>query len=307
MRAASAGQLRVAPISHARRAARAHRRRARRGCARVQRRRRPRAHRARAPGRARVPQRQARHRAAVIPRRAAPPGGRAARVAGPHRGERRHRTPPHRARPARRRPAAPRRTRRQPPARARRDRRRPRAAARCSTSSTARCKTRCRSCATSRTASTRRCSWTGARRGAACGRATAARSTSVVAEGIGRYDRDVEAAVYFCCLEALQNAGKHAPEAPRRWCASGRTRAGCSSRSPTTGPASTCARAHHGHGFVNMWDRLGAIGGTVRWESAPGKGTTIAGSVPIVSPDVSRVTKAPASRPAHSRCERRRG
>ena len=32
----------------------------------------------------------------------------------------------------------------------------------------------------------------------------------LVTEGIGRYDGDVEAAVYFCCLEALQNAGKHA-------------------------------------------------------------------------------------------------
>ena len=32
-------------------------------------------------------------------------------------------------------------------------------------------------------------------------------------DGIGRYDGDVEAAVYFCCLEALQNAGKHAPDA----------------------------------------------------------------------------------------------
>ena len=34
--------------------------------------------------------------------------------------------------------------------------------------------------------------------------------TSVAADGIGRYAQDVEAAVYFCCLEALQNAGKHA-------------------------------------------------------------------------------------------------
>src|ERR1039458_3882857 len=32
-------------------------------------------------------------------------------------------------------------------------------------------------------------------------------------EGIGRYDGDIEAAIYFCCLEALQNAGKHAPDA----------------------------------------------------------------------------------------------
>jgi len=30
-----------------------------------------------------------------------------------------------------------------------------------------------------------------------------------------------------------------------------------------------------------MADRLGAIGGTVRWESQPGHGATISGSVPL--------------------------
>jgi signal transduction histidine kinase len=31
-----------------------------------------------------------------------------------------------------------------------------------------------------------------------------------------------------------------------------------------------------------MADRLGAIGGAVQWESEPGKGSTIRGSVPLV-------------------------
>src|ERR671912_2209598 len=47
-------------------------------------------------------------------------------------------------------------------------------------------------------------------------RAAANRSplaVSVDADGLGRYSSDLEAAVYFCCLEALQNAAKHAPEA----------------------------------------------------------------------------------------------
>ena len=34
--------------------------------------------------------------------------------------------------------------------------------------------------------------------------------TTVEADGIGRYPEGVETAVYFCCLEAMQNAGKHA-------------------------------------------------------------------------------------------------
>ena len=32
---------------------------------------------------------------------------------------------------------------------------------------------------------------------------------------VGRYPPDAEAAVYFCCLEAMQNAGKHAGEGAR--------------------------------------------------------------------------------------------
>jgi signal transduction histidine kinase len=35
-----------------------------------------------------------------------------------------------------------------------------------------------------------------------------------------------------------------------------------------------------GHGFVNMADRLGAIGGTLELQSERGRGTSIAGCVP---------------------------
>ena len=39
--------------------------------------------------------------------------------------------------------------------------------------------------------------------------------TRVSPDGVGRYPQAVESAVYFCCLEALQNAAKHAPGASR--------------------------------------------------------------------------------------------
>ena len=42
------------------------------------------------------------------------------------------------------------------------------------------------------------------------------------------------------------------------------------------------AHARNGHGYVNMADRLGAIGGTIRWDSAPGQGTRVTGSVPLL-------------------------
>ncbi|HXW59056.1 MAG TPA: histidine kinase, partial [Solirubrobacteraceae bacterium] len=114
-------------------------------------------------------------------------------------------------------------------------------------------------------------------------RAVAHRSpltVSIETEGIGRYERDVEAAIYFCCLEALQNAGKHAPNSQvtvRIWEESG----GLLFEVSDNGPGFDAARARQGHGYINMADRLGAIGGAVRWESQLGHGTTIRGSVPL--------------------------
>ena len=70
--------------------------------------------------------------------------------------------------------------------------------------------------------------------------------------------------MYFCCLEAIQNAGKHAgAERRRHRHASTTTTTSCASPSPTTAPASTRRAVDGGHGFVNMADRLGAIGGTL--------------------------------------------
>jgi signal transduction histidine kinase len=106
-------------------------------------------------------------------------------------------------------------------------------------------------------------------------------SVEVVAEGIGRYSSETEAAIYFCCLEALQNAAKHAVDAHvevRLWEESG----GLLFSVSDDGPGFDVDKAQRGHGYVNMADRLGAIGGTVRWESEPGKGARVNGSVPLI-------------------------
>ena len=105
---------------------------------------------------------------------------------------------------------------------------------------------------------------------------------TVSADGTGRYGLEIESAVYFCCLEALQNASKHAAGASvtiRIWEESG----GLLFSVSDDGPGFDVARAKNGHGYVNMADRLGAIGGTVRWESAPGQGTRVLGSVPLLT------------------------
>jgi signal transduction histidine kinase len=104
---------------------------------------------------------------------------------------------------------------------------------------------------------------------------------TVSAAGIGRYRLEIESAIYFCCLEALQNAAKHAAGASaevRLWEESG----GLLFSVCDDGPGFDVAAARGGHGYINMADRLGAIGGTVRWDSAPGAGTRITGSVPLL-------------------------
>ena len=115
--------------------------------------------------------------------------------------------------------------------------------------------------------------------GSAAQRATI--PTRVEAGPVGRYPADVEAAAYFCCLEALQNAMKHAgPEATaviRAWEEDGTLRFAVTDDGAGFDPAAKAG----GAGFVNMADRLGAIGGSLRVESTPGGGTTVVGVLPL--------------------------
>jgi signal transduction histidine kinase len=112
--------------------------------------------------------------------------------------------------------------------------------------------------------------------------ARAALSTTVEAENVGRYPQQVEAAVYFCCLEALQNAGKHAGE-NSSVVVSVREVEGALLFDVTDDGAGfdLSSGAQRGHGFVNMSDRVGAFGGSVTVDSAPGKGTKISGRIPL--------------------------
>jgi signal transduction histidine kinase len=119
---------------------------------------------------------------------------------------------------------------------------------------------------------------------AAAGRA--ALPTDVVAEGVGRYEQAIEAAVYFCCLEALQNAGKHAGEGASATVTVREEEGALLFEVADTGAGFDMGGgAGGGAGFVNMADRVGAIGGTLTVDSAPGKGTRIAGRIPLASGD----------------------
>ncbi len=106
--------------------------------------------------------------------------------------------------------------------------------------------------------------------------------TTVQAEGVGRYPAELETAVYFCCLEALQNAGKHAGEGAKATVRLWEERGVLHFEVADTGAGfDFSGPAAKGHGFVNMADRLGAIDGVLTVDSAPGRGTRIAGRIPV--------------------------
>ena len=103
--------------------------------------------------------------------------------------------------------------------------------------------------------------------------------TSVTADGVGRYPQDVEAAVYFCVLEALQNVAKYAgaTRAEVRLAASGHNlKFEVTDDGAGFDPGSTA----YGTGLQGMADRLHAHGGSLDVRSAPGAGTTIPGGCP---------------------------
>jgi signal transduction histidine kinase len=115
---------------------------------------------------------------------------------------------------------------------------------------------------------------------AAAGRAPL--PTSVDADGLRRYSQQTEAAVYFCVLEALQNAGKHAGDGAQTTITVREDEGALLFEVADDGAGFDLSTgASRGHGFVNMADRVGAIGGTVTVDSVPGKGTRISGRIPV--------------------------
>jgi signal transduction histidine kinase len=103
----------------------------------------------------------------------------------------------------------------------------------------------------------------------------------VRAEGVDRYSQELEAAIYFCCLEAMQNAGKYAGEGARVTIRIWEEAGGLLFEVADDGAGFDVKKMGVGAGFTNMNDRLGAIGGTLRVESAPGRGTKILGTIPL--------------------------
>ena len=104
---------------------------------------------------------------------------------------------------------------------------------------------------------------------------------TVTSDGIGRYSQDIEAAVYFCVLEALQNVAKYA-EATEATVTLSATDAGLSFDVADDGRGFDTSTTVFGSGLQGMADRLSVLGGDIEVQSTPGHGTTVRGRIPTV-------------------------
>ena len=96
---------------------------------------------------------------------------------------------------------------------------------------------------------------------------------------IGRFNLELEANVYFCIREALQNASKHAPGAPLVITLEDKDRE-LSFTVKDEGQGFDVSVVKLGSGLQNMRDRVEALGGDFQIRSSPGVGTSVEAKVP---------------------------
>jgi signal transduction histidine kinase len=106
-------------------------------------------------------------------------------------------------------------------------------------------------------------------------------AVTVESDGIGRYPQDVEATVYFCTLEALQNVAKYA-DATRVIVRLAVSDGLLTFEVADDGKGFDPAATGYGTGLQGIADRLDSIGGSLAIRSAPGAGTTLTGQISLV-------------------------
>ncbi len=100
---------------------------------------------------------------------------------------------------------------------------------------------------------------------------------------VARLPEEIEAAIYFCCMEALQNVLKHAGGVSAE-VEIERSEAWVTFAVTDGGPGFDAGRlAGGGSGLTNMRDRVGALGGELMVDSVPGEGTRIVGRLPLAA------------------------
>jgi signal transduction histidine kinase len=114
----------------------------------------------------------------------------------------------------------------------------------------------------------------------------APRPVVVQSRGFGRYSEEVERGVYYCCVEALQNAVKHAgPSATVLIRLTGEPHR-ITFSVDDSGVGFDPARVQARVGLVNLADRVDVMGGNLTIDSYPGMGTRIHGEIPVAADEV---------------------
>ena len=104
---------------------------------------------------------------------------------------------------------------------------------------------------------------------------------TVVDDGVRRHSEALEATVYFCCLEALQNAAKHAGPGSSAMVRLDEDAAALTFTVEDDGAGFEAGAVSPGAGLANLAERIEAVGGTLAIDSAPGTGTRIVGRLPL--------------------------
>jgi signal transduction histidine kinase len=99
---------------------------------------------------------------------------------------------------------------------------------------------------------------------------------------VGRYGKETEAAVYFCCMEALQNASKYSAASAIQIALS-QANGELVFTVVDDGKGFDASTTRFGAGTQNMVDRLDALGGCLSITSRPGTGTSVEGRLPVVT------------------------
>jgi signal transduction histidine kinase len=98
---------------------------------------------------------------------------------------------------------------------------------------------------------------------------------------LDRHPPEIEATVYFCCLEALQNAAKHAGRGARTTVRAWREHDALRFEIADDGAGFDPNATPPGGGLAGMRDRVGAVAGRLTIRSAPGRGTIVSGTIPM--------------------------
>ena len=123
-------------------------------------------------------------------------------------------------------------------------------------------------------------------------------SISILDRGLQRHPAKVELAIYYCCLEGIQNAIKHAGPGVSVTIRLSDESVGVGFSIEDDGIGFDPATVVAGLGLANIKARISDLGGTVTVTSTPGRGTTVRGMVPNSEPK--SVRRHVAARDAHS-------